>query len=333
MSWVPVEQAPLSWVPVVDLGGPHDAVVAAIGEACARVGFLGIVGHGVPVRIIDGLWSTAAEFFELSPAAKHTVAMPSPGYPYGYNGLEAEALARSLGRVSLPDLKESLAIGPAGLVPSTPADDALWAFSPTLWPDEVLPGLRPAWSAYFAEMGHLAARLLSLMAEALHLPPGHFAALIDRHASAMRALHYPAPAVAPPPGQLRAGAHTDYGTLTVLLRGPDDTGLQVQRPDGSWVDVPPVPGGFVVNLGDAMARWTNDRWVSTMHRVVGPDDWRDTRPRQSVAFFHNANWDALIECLPTCTSADDPPHYPPIAAGPHLMSKFQSTVMPPPATG
>jgi isopenicillin N synthase-like dioxygenase len=80
-------------------------------------------------------------------------------------------------------------------------------------------------------------------------------------------------------------------------------------------------GSFVVNLGDAMARWTNDRWRSTMHRVQVPDG-----RRQSIAFFHNANWDARIECLPTCLGLDQQPRYDPIEAGPHLMQKFQSTV-------
>ncbi len=105
--------------------------------------------------------------------------------------------------------------------------------------------------------------------------------------------------------------------------------MQVLRPDGSWADVPAVPGAFVINLGDAMARWTNDRWVSTMHRVVlPPADAGPAARRQSIAFFHNANWDAVIECLPTCLDPGETPRYPPVAAGPHLMSKFQSTVVP-----
>jgi len=98
-------------------------------------------------------------------------------------------------------------------------------------------------------------------------------------------------------------------------------GLEVQGTDGSWHGVDPVPGSFVVNLGDAMARWTNDRWRSTMHRVLVPSG-----RRQSIAFFHNANWDAVIECLPTCLAAGEVPKYAPIAAGPHLMQKFTSTV-------
>jgi isopenicillin N synthase-like dioxygenase len=105
------------------------------------------------------------------------------------------------------------------------------------------------------------------------------------------------------------------------LADTSQRGLQVQAADGTWLDVVPEPGALVVNLGDAMARWTNDRWRSTMHRVVVPE-----RRRQSIAFFHNANWDARIECLPTCLDADGAARYAPIEAGPHLMHKFRSTV-------
>ena len=144
--------------------------------------------------------------------------------------------------------------------------------------------------------------------------------MIDRHTSAMRALNYP-PAAGAPPEQLGASAHSDYGTLTVLLADPDQPGLQVEAPDGSWHGVHPERGALVVNLGDAMARWTNDRWRSTMHRVLVP-----AGRRQSIAFFHNANWDAVIECLPPCRGADGSSTHPPIAAGPHLMQKFRATV-------
>jgi isopenicillin N synthase-like dioxygenase len=107
----------------------------------------------------------------------------------------------------------------------------------------------------------------------------------------------------------------------VLLADTTQRGLQVQGPEGEWLDATPIPGSLVVNLGDAMARWTNDRWRSTMHRVVVP-----ARRRQSIAFFHNANWDALIDCIPSCLAPGESPRHPPIEAGPHLMQKFRATV-------
>jgi isopenicillin N synthase-like dioxygenase len=308
----------MSWVPVVDLAA--DDAPEAVAEAAARCGFLTIVGHGVAPHVSEAAWIQARAFFDLPAEEKMAVAMPRPGYPYGYSPLLGETLAASLGNGGPPDLKESFAIGPVDAPRHTMLDpDESFAWSANLWPS-ALPDFRSAWEAYFREMSALAARLLSTMAVALGLSARHFESSIDRHTSAMRALNYPAPS-AVSAGQLGAGAHTDYGTLTILLADPVQQGLQVRDDVGEWRPVTAVPGSFVVNLGDAMARWTNDRWRSTLHRVVLP-----AARRQSIAFFHNANWDAMIECLPTCRSADEPAKYEPIAAGPHLMSKFRSTV-------
>ena len=154
--------------------------------------------------------------------------------------------------------------------------------------------------------------------------PTYFDSLIDQPITSMRALHYPAINSADDAvdsNSLRAGAHSDYGTLTIL-RTDDVSGLQIQQPDGTWNDITPRADTFVVNLGDSIAQWTNDRWRSTVHRVAVTD----TAPRQSFAFFHMANWDASIECLPTCRVDGEPPHHEPVQAGPWLMRKFTSTV-------
>lgn len=308
----------MSWVPVVDISAAN--APAHINAACEDVGFLTIVGHGVSETAVDDAWCTAREFFDLPLDEKMRVAMPRPGYPYGYSPIAGETLAKSLGNGGAPDLKESFAIGPVDRPTHTITDpDEEFAWSQNLWPD-ALPQLRPAWELYFRSLGDLAARLLRLMAIGLELPEHHFDSMINRHTSAMRALNYP-PQEHLAPGQLGASAHTDYGTLTILLADPVQGGLQVTDDKGNWHDVAAAPGSFVVNLGDAMARWTNDRWRSTMHRVQVPQG-----RRQSIAFFHNANWDAKIECLPTCLSAGEQPKYATIAAGPHLMQKFQSTV-------
>lgn len=309
-------------VPRVDLSAAD--APAAVAEACARVGFLTVVGHGIDPSVIESAWRTAEFFFDLPLEAKMSVAMPRPGYPYGYSPMAGETLAASLGRRSHPDLKESYAIGPVDPPTHRFADsDEEFAWSPNIWPSLALPGLRAAWEEYYRAMADLSARLLRTMAVGLGLRADWFDGMIDRHTSAMRALNYP-PATDMGDlldDQLGASAHTDYGTLTILLADHTQRGLQVQGADGAWADVVPEPGALVVNLGDAMARWTNDRWRSTMHRVVVPE-----RRRQSIAFFHNANWDARIECLPTCLRPGDTARYAPIEAGPHLMHKFRSTV-------
>lgn len=307
----------MSWVPVVDISAPN--APGMIDEACERAGFIVVVGHGVADIVVDDAWNTARAFFDLPLAARMEVAMPRPGYPYGYSPMAGETLTRSLGQTAAPDLKESFAIGPVDRPTHEISDpNESFAWSANLWPSAI-PTLQPAWETYFRAMSDLAARLLRLMATSLGMPASYFDSLIDRHTSAMRALNYPA--VAREEGRLGASAHTDYGTLTILLADPVVGGLQLEGANGVWHDVQTVPGSFVVNLGDAMARWTNDHWRSTMHRVLVPE-----QRRQSIAFFHNANWDAVIECLPTCLPLNEEPKYAPIAAGPHLMQKFQSTV-------
>lgn len=189
-----------------------------------------------------------------------------------------------------------------------------------------MPELKRSLSAYFGEMLALAERLMRLFAVGLGLPVDFFADKIDRTTSAMRALNYPEQSIGPVLGQLRAGAHTDYGTFTVLRQDGAAGGLEVRDPHADrWVPIPSVTGALVINVGDMLARWTNDRWRSTLHRVVNPPVGGAHR-RQSLAFFHNANFDCEVACLPSCTSPTNPPRYEPVLAGPHLMGKFRKTV-------
>jgi isopenicillin N synthase-like dioxygenase len=176
-------------------------------------------------------------------------------------------------------------------------------------------------------MEDLAARIMRLFAQALNLPEDYFAPFLDTPVSALRALNYPEQAVAPKPGQFRAGAHTDYGSLTILLPQKGSKGLQIAASDGAWIEVPPIPNAFVINIGDLMQRWTNDRWHSTLHRVANPspEDGGLTR-RQSLAFFHQPNWFAEIACLDACLAPGEAPKYAPVLSGPYLMGKFQATV-------
>ncbi len=317
-------------VPIIDISGAADggealtAVGRAVDEACRDIGFFVIVGHGVPEEMTDAVWAAAREFFDLPLEEKRRSPAPSEDYAYGYAPVEGETLARSLGDTTPPDLKETLNMGPLDL-PEVIPPGAGAILAEARWPERPAT-LRPAWEAYFRTMADLAARLLAIMAVGLRLPEDHFEPFLEHHSSAMRAINYPEVEVRPLPGQLRAGAHTDYGTLSILRFDDAPGGLEVMGPDG-WAAVPPVPGGFVVNLGDMMARWTNDRWVSTLHRGGLPPEnaGRSTR-RQSIVFFHNVRWDAEVRCLPTCLDPGESPRYEPVLAGPHLLSKFASTV-------
>jgi isopenicillin N synthase-like dioxygenase len=316
----------VSVAPVVDLRRPIAEVAEAIDGACREVGFWQVIGHGLDADLEDEAWVAARRFFDLDHDAKLRSIIP-PGGAYGFTPLAGERLAASLGADTPPDLKETFSSGPSSIPDEIAADPAAaFVYSPTPWPD-VLPQMRDTWVPYYDALAGLAARIMSAMAVALGLPDDHFDSSIDRHTSALRALHYPDLGGTPPePGQLRAGAHTDYGTLTLLRQDDAPGGLEVLGVDGTWHAVPPVEGAYVVNVADALARWTNDRWRSTLHRVVTPpvDAGRDCT-RRSMAFFHNANWDAVIECLPTCRSPGQRPRYAAIGAGRHLMEKFRST--------
>ena len=216
-------------IPVIDLGDERAATLIA--RACQDTGFLVVTNHRVDQAVIDAAWSTTTRFFDLPSADKMSVAMPYPGYPYGYAPMRGERLAASLGDETPPDLKETFSMGPIERPARRLADAAeAFVYEPTPWP-AALPELRPALEAYYSAMSDLVARIMTLFAEALRLPSTFFDSRIDRHTSALRVLNYPALVEPPETGQLRAGAHTDYGTVTVLLAEAPE-GLEVLVPYG-----------------------------------------------------------------------------------------------------
>jgi isopenicillin N synthase-like dioxygenase len=272
-------------VPVIDLAAPEPELVAGVGEACERIGFFTIVNHGVAGGLIDRAWAAAHEFFDLPEPDKLALAMGDrqglvANLPQ-YYPVEEEALAAGLGMKTPGDLKESLGFGPAdGGRP---------------WPPHP-PQLQQAMREYFAAMLELGGRLRGLLLQALDRPGDLLDELFpaDGGASYLRAINYPERGGALP-GQMRAGAHTDYGCLTILRSQDSAGGLQVQDRAGGWVDVQGLEDAFVINIADAMAVWSNDRFVSTVHRVVTPPDALVAGSRrQSIAFFYNPAPDALI---------------------------------------
>lgn len=294
--------------------GPARAAMAAeLDQICRETGFIVVCGHGIDRALIAAQWDAVRRFFAQDPAAKEAVAPPTPGAPYGYLGPDREALARSKGEDTPPDLKESFSGRPAQTAPDG-LDAQAHAFmtAPTPWPD--VPGFQEAWLAYYAALEGLSARIMVGFAEALGLPSDYFDPMHCNPISALRALHYPATTGVALDKQQRAGAHTDYGTLTVLLPQAGSSGLQIKQGD-AWIDVTAPADAFVVNIGDLMARWTADRWVSTLHRVVAKPDQPE---RMSLAFFLQPDWDAVIAPL------DGSDSYAPVESGPYLMAKFHS---------
>jgi isopenicillin N synthase-like dioxygenase len=170
-------------------------------------------------------------------------------------------------------------------------------------------------------MSRLIQFLMRLAALALDVDEHFFDAKVDRSIGTMRLNYYPAQTAPPAPGQLRASAHTDYGGFTILSGEDVPGGLQVRTRGGDWIDVPTAPTRFVVNIGDLLMRWTNDRWLSNLHRVVNPP--AGTAARLSIAFFNHPNYDALIECLPS----QGPPRHPPVRSGEYRDLKYAKTLL------
>ena len=304
-------------MPVVDIA-PFTAgqtpgrarVAGAVRAACEDIGFFIITGHGFPEELETRIYDASRAFFDLPAEEKNAVGETGPvlgglmHFAFGQ-----EALAATLGKAAIGDLKETLDFGPG--------------FFGDRWPANP-PDLEPAWCAYYEAMSALAATLRSIFAAALGLNPDYFENKFEGHLSSLRVIDYPERSVPSAPGQLRAGAHSDYGVLTILRTEDTPGGLQVRTRDGRWSDVPHVPGAFIVNIGDAMMRWTNDRWISTQHRVVNPpvDPGQPTR-RQSIAYFHNLPRDTVIECLPPFLGAGDTPKYPPITYGDYAELRYR----------
>lgn len=298
-------------IPLLDIAGLQSAqpdrrtdVAGAIGAACRDTGFFAITGHGVPAERIADTFAAAAEFFAQPPEAKRQLAIGVHGHNRGYVALGTE----SLDEKAAPDLKEAF--------------NLIWTDEATrpanLWP--ALPGWRERVQAYFDALYEVGRRLHAAFALDLGLPEDFFADRIDRPQATLRLLHYPAAFAADAPaGQAGAGTHTDYGNVT-LLATDGVAGLQVRRRDGGWIDVPPLPGAFICNIGDCLMRWSNDVYVSTPHRVLPP-----RQERYSIAFFLDPNPDALVSALPGCVRPGEAPKYPPVTAAEYLRQRFSAT--------
>lgn len=318
----------MTGIPVVDLsralGGTASQRLSTgqqIDEICQEVGFFAIAGHGVDLKLVEQLRQFSYDFFNLPLELKLQVA-PKNNEPRGYRGLGFEALSAGNDQQTPPDIKEYFHFG-RETWPQDPyytEGEGPSYFIQNVWPAQV-DGWRDVASTYYQAMEQLTRELMQLSALGLGLPEMFFEDKIDRHITAMRINHYPAQSIPPKAGQLRAGAHTDYGLLTILNGENKPGGLEVLTRKGSWVAVETAPELFVVNIGDLLMRWTNDRWVSNTHRVVNPPGSGASEARLSIAFFHHPNYDAVIECI----DHDQPARYPSVRSGDYRNQKYQQT--------
>ena len=301
-------------VPVVDIGPSRAAgrpvgdVARRIDEACRKVGFFAIVGHGIPDELRAAVLDQARTFFALPDEAKQAVAIEHSPNVRGYSAIAAEHLQPDLP----PDLKEAFDAGPERDAACSPLD------GPNQWPD--LEGFRPTLESYQDQAIETVRLLMRAIAVANGLADDHFDACLAEPIATVRLLRYPQIDQRTAADQLGCGAHSDYGCMT-LLYSDGTPGLQLLTADDEWVDVTVPDGALVVNLGDLLQRWTNDRYRSTKHRVIPPTE----RDRYSVPVFVNPCWHTEVRCLPSAVSADRPARYEPMLAGEYLSSRFDDT--------
>ena len=316
-------------IPLVDIspyvsGGDtvgRDAVARDIDTACSTVGFIQVVGHGIPDGVIDGLASAMDAFFSMPLGAKREFVTP-PSVNRGYSAPKSESLSLSLGVESadrMKDFFEAFNVGAqASDHPGLDLPDS--DYPENLWPST---GFRAAVTEYYAHAARVARVLTKIFADALGVGPDFFGALTDHSVDMFRMNNY-----ALPPGEIELdgeltgmGAHTDYGIVTVLW-ADQVAGLQILGTDRTWHDVSPADGALLINLGDLTARLTNDRWMSTLHRVVPPVVDGMIERRRSAAFFHDGNIDAVIAPLPSCIEPGESALYDAVTVADHIRAKL-----------
>ena len=296
-------------------------VARLIDAACVDTGFFIVAGHGVPQDLIETTRARAIDFFAMPVEEKMKVQRPPAKISRGYNWLGDRSVAYSMGQVAPPDIQEAFAFGPDSASDLAARVDATSAqmYAPNIWPERP-DGFKQTMLAYYDAMQGLASDVLRAMAVALEVDETYFAEKFDRQASVTRLIRYPAVRSEPQAGQLRAGQHTDYGAMT-FVRGDDvPGGLQVKHRNGGWIDVHIPRDGFCCNIGDLLMRWSNDRWVSTLHRVAVPPPDATPTDRISLVFFQYPNPDAVIRCFPSCKGAEE--KYPPITVAEHYLGKL-----------
>jgi len=304
-------------LPVIDLAplrqGGEAALAATareIGAACRGAGFFYVVNHGVPPALIADAFAKSRAFFAAPLQEKLAVSMEIVGGNRGYSGFMREALDPAHGR----DKKEAFNIG----VELQSDDPGLAAGEPyralNAWPRT--PGFRDTLLEYFDACLTLGLDIHRAIACDLGLAQDFFVDKFERPMATLRLLRYPPE----PAGEIGAGAHTDYGDITLLITDGVG-GLEVRRRDGGWIAAPAIEGAFIVNIGDCLMRWTNDVYVSTPHRVVS----RGAGERYSIAFFLDPNPYARVEAIPSCVAPGETPKYAAILAHEYLRSRFEAT--------
>lgn len=311
--------AEVTRVPIVDFADyaagsmvRRQAIGGEIVEACGEVGFFYLANHGIAATTVDRLLADAKRFFDLPLRNKQAISFDKSRTRRGYMGLQQENFARARGTPG--DLKEfvnfflELPDDAPEIVAGRPF------YGGNQWPAG-LPGWHEAMVDYMHTTTELGRRLMQAIALGLALPEDRFEAMLARPMSSFRLIHYPPQTVRPSvPDETGCGAHSDYGCLTILAQDAIG-GLEIQTRDGRWIDAPPIPGTFVINIGDMLAFWTAGRLRSTPHRVARPAQ----QSRYSVAAFLTPHIDTPLAPLDGSAEARET-----LTAGEHYLKQMSA---------
>lgn len=313
-------------IPIIDLDGtlaPNSqaraVAAAAIHRACRETGFFYVSNHGIKDALVSAQFVAARQFFDLPLETKMRMHMKSSPTKLGYEPIGAQILdSQDKDAEKAPhDLKESFYCG-LELPDDHPVARKNWrGLGHNRWPD--VPGFRDQTMAYHTAMQGLGDQILALIAQSLDLPAAWFAPFYEWGAGVLRFIKYPPQPANAAFNQLGAGAHTDWGGITILAQD-DLGGLEVKTVSGDWIEATPVPGTFVINLGDLMARWTNGVYSSNMHRVKNN---RSIGDRYSLPFFYSPRADAVIEPIATCVTAEHPRRFETCTSSEHILEMFR----------
>ncbi|PFH60666.1 hypothetical protein XA68_10578 [Ophiocordyceps unilateralis] len=321
-------------IPLIDFakftdGSPDEklATARAILDGFKSAGFIYLKNHPIPADVLRRTFSRSADFFQLPSADKQALGWTTAEANRGYSAPGREKTTQLLDinqvaevRASAPDLKESFEIGRE----PHPVHDNLWPAE-----EGKLQGFRADMLDFFDRCRHVYQQLMGAIALAMGLDVTFFDGFIDANDNQLRLLHYPGVKVddfKSKPGQVRAGEHSDYGSITLLFQD-NRGGLQVKSPTGMYVDATPMEGTIVVNAGDLLARWSNDIIKSTLHRVVEPphSSGEEYPPRYSIAYFCNPNADSLIETIPGTYAGEEDKKYEAVISGEYVMRRLAAT--------
>jgi isopenicillin N synthase-like dioxygenase len=307
-------------IPIVDIspfrsGGREGKLLVAekVRTAAETTGFLYISGHGIDQTIVDGAFAASKSYFARTLGEK--LQNEVNAFHRGYLPMNASTYSDKV----KPNVNESFVFGPDLGPDDVDVKAQTPMHGPNQWP-ESLSGFRDAFERYHASLSKLGFEMLDIFAGALELPEDFFHSHFKKPMSFVRALHYPSQEPTRADNEFGIAPHTDYGFLTVLAQD-NVGGLQVKRRGGGWIDAPYQRGTFVVNIGDMLMRWTNDKWVSTPHRVINVTG----NERYSIPFFFDPSYHTHVECIPTCLPADRNPTYEPITWGDYLKMRFDKT--------